>query len=61
MLKHLPQECLFGRVPDGENEATVIDHLRAVFRQPEIVAGAWKEARAHTDGITEADARRTLH
>jgi hypothetical protein len=27
-----------------------------VFRQPEIVAGTWKAARAHADDITEADA-----
>ena len=27
-----------------------------MFRQPEIVAGTWKAARVHADGITEADA-----
>ncbi len=31
-----------------------------MFRQPEIVAGTWKAARAHTDEITEADARTAL-
>jgi site-specific DNA recombinase len=49
-----------GRVPAGEIEAAVIDQLRAVFRQPEIVAGTWKAARAHADDITEADACATL-
>jgi hypothetical protein len=49
-----------GRVPAGEIEAAVIDQLRAVFRQPEIVAGTWKAARAHADDITEADAQATL-
>jgi hypothetical protein len=34
--------------------------LRAVFRQPEIVAGTWKSARTHDDQITEADARDAL-
>jgi hypothetical protein len=48
------------RVPAGEIEAAVIDQLRAVFRQPEIVAGTWKAARAHADDISEADARATL-
>lgn len=38
----------------------VIDQLRAVFRQPEIVAGTWKAARAHAGDITEADARAAL-
>lgn len=44
----------------GEIEAAVIDQLRAVFRQPEIVAGTWKAARGHTDDVTEADARAAL-
>ena len=38
----------------------MIDQLRAVFRQPEIVAGAWKAARGHAEGITEDDARAAL-
>ena len=29
-------------------------------RQPEIVAGTWKAARAHADDITESDARAAL-
>jgi hypothetical protein len=47
-------------VPAGEIEGTVIDQLRAVFRQPEIVAGTWKAARTHADDIAEADARSAL-
>jgi hypothetical protein len=31
-----------------------------VFRQPEIVAGTWKAARAQVDDISEADARAAL-
>ena len=49
-----------GRVPAGEIEAAVIDQLRTVFRQPEIVAGTWKAARTQDGGITEVDARETL-
>ena len=60
MLKHGAGACPVGRVPAGEIEAAVIDQLRAVFRQPEIVAGTWKAARAHADDITEADARTAL-
>ena len=52
--------CPVGRVPAAEIEAAVIDQLRAVFRQPEIVAGAWKAARSHADDITEADAGAAL-
>jgi len=47
-------------VPAGEIETAVIDQLRAVFRQPEIVAGTWKAARARDSEITEADAREAL-
>lgn len=60
VLKHGAGSCPVGRVPAGENEATVIDQLRAVFRQPEIVVGTWKAARAHADDISEADARAAL-
>ena len=59
MLKHGAGSCPVGRVPAGEMEAAVIGQLRAVFRQPEIVAGTWKAARAHTD-ITETDTRSAL-
>jgi len=38
----------------------VIDQLRAVFRQSEIVAGTWKAARTHADDISEADAHAAL-
>jgi len=60
VLKHGAGSCPVGRAPAGEIEAAVIDQLRAVFRQPEIVAGTWKAARAHADYITEADARAAL-
>jgi hypothetical protein len=49
-----------GRVPAGEIEAAVVDQLRAVFRQPEIVAGTWKAARMHENDISEAEARAAL-
>jgi hypothetical protein len=47
-------------VPAGEIESAVIDQLRAVFRQPEIVAGTWKAARVQDGDVTEADARAAL-
>ena len=60
VLKHGAGSCPIGRVPAGEIEATVIDQLRAVFRQPEIVAGTWKAARAQDAGVTDAEAREAL-
>ncbi len=60
VLKHGAGSCPVGRVPAGEIETAVIDQLRAVFRQPEIVAGTWRAARAQDGEITEADAREAL-
>jgi DNA invertase Pin-like site-specific DNA recombinase len=60
VLKHGAGSCPIGRVPAGEIEAAVIDQLRAVFRQPEIVAGTWKAARLQDGDVTEADARAAL-
>ncbi|MBY6136356.1 recombinase family protein [Nocardioides marinus] len=60
ILKHGAGSCPVGRVPAGEIEAAVIDQQRALFRQPEIVFGTWKAAKAQDDDITEADALAAL-
>ncbi len=60
VLKHGAGSCPIGRVPAGEIEAAVIDQLRAVFRQPEIIAGTWKAARAQEGGITDVETRDAL-
>jgi site-specific DNA recombinase len=60
VLKHGAGSCPVGRVPAGEIEAAVIDQLRAVFRQPEIVAGTWKAARETAVGINEAETHAAL-
>jgi hypothetical protein len=39
VLKHGPETCPVGRVPAAEIEAAVIDQLRGIVRQPEIVVG----------------------
>lgn len=59
---HTPdlQDQELAGLPAGEIEAAVIAQLRAVFHQPEIVAGTWKAARVNADDITEADARAAL-
>ena len=54
VLKRGPDACPVGRVPAAEIEAAVIDQLRGVFRQPEIVVGTWRAARAEQDDVTEA-------
>jgi site-specific DNA recombinase len=60
VLKHGAGACPLGRVPAGEIEAAVIDQLRSVFRQPEIVAGTWRAAHEQDDGVTEAEVRDAL-
>ena len=60
VLKHGAGSCPVGRVPAGEIEAAVINQLRTVFRQPEIVAGTWKAARALDGDISEYVARAAL-
>ena len=60
VLKHGAGSCPVGRVPAGEIEAAVIAQLRAVFRQPVIVAGTWKAAKAQDCDISEPEAREAL-
>jgi site-specific DNA recombinase len=60
LLRHGAGTCPVGRVPAGEIEAAVIGQLRAVFRQPEIVAGTCRAAREHEIGMTETDVREAL-
>jgi site-specific DNA recombinase len=60
VLKHGAGSCPVSRVPAGEIEAAVIDQLRAVFRQPEIVAGMWKAAREKDVEIHEAETHEAL-
>jgi site-specific DNA recombinase len=60
VLKFGKGACPIGRVPAGDLEAAVVQQLRAVFRQPEIIAGTWKSAQAHDASITAADATAAL-
>ena len=60
ILKHGAGSCPIGRVTAGEIETAVIDQVRAVFRQPEIIAGAWDAAKSHCRDITLDDARIAL-
>ena len=46
------------RVSAAEIEAAVVDQVRALLRQPEVVVGTWLAARAEAPDLTEArDAR----
>ncbi len=60
VLRHGAGACPIARVPANEIEATVIGQLRAVFRQPELIAGTAKAARQHDPGITTDEVRDAL-
>jgi DNA invertase Pin-like site-specific DNA recombinase len=60
VLRHGAGVCPVGRVPAAEIESAVIEQLRAIFRQPEILAGSTKAARGHLPVITEEEARMAL-
>jgi site-specific DNA recombinase len=60
VLKRGPEACPVGRVPAAEIEGVVIDQLRGIFRQPEIVVGTWRAARGEQDDITEDEVREAL-
>jgi hypothetical protein len=60
VLKRGPEACPVGRVPAAEIETAVIDQLRGIFSQPEVVVGTWRAARAEKDDITEDEAREAL-
>lgn len=60
VLRHGAGVCPVGGVPAAEIESAVIEQLRAIFRQPEILAGSTKAARGHLPVITEEEARMAL-
>ena len=60
VLKRGPDASPVGRVPAAEIEAAVIDQLRGIFRQPEIIVGTWRAVCAEQDDITEGEAREAL-
>jgi DNA invertase Pin-like site-specific DNA recombinase len=60
VLQHGRDACPIGRVPAAEIEAAVIDQLRGVLRQPELVVGTWRAAQAEQADVTEEEARLAL-
>jgi len=48
------------RVSAAEIEAAVVNQVRALLRQPEVVVGTWLAARAEVPDLTEAETREAL-
>ena len=60
VLKGSDDGCLVRRISAGEIEAAVIDQVRTLLRQPEVVMGTWRAARAEDRDLTEAETRDAL-
>jgi DNA invertase Pin-like site-specific DNA recombinase len=52
---------LVRRVSAAEIEGLVVEQVRALLRQPEIVVGTWQAARADAAELTEDQVRDALH
>jgi len=48
------------RLPAGEIEGLVMTQVCALLRQPEVIAGTWRAARAEAPDVTEAEVRDAL-
>jgi DNA invertase Pin-like site-specific DNA recombinase len=60
VLKGTDDNCEVRRVSAAEIEAAVMDQVRSLLRQPEIVVGTWRAARADAPDLTEAETREVL-
>ena len=49
------------RVSAAEIEAAVVDQVRVLLRQPEIVVGTWRAARREAPDLTETETADALH
>ncbi|HWL69280.1 MAG TPA: recombinase family protein [Geminicoccus sp.] len=60
VLKGGADEGPVRRLPAGEIEAAVLDQVRALLCQPEVMVGTWQAARAEAPELTEAATREAL-
>ena len=60
VLKGEASDCPVRRLPAAEIEAAVIDQVRALLRQPEVVVGTWRAARAEAPNLSEREVREAL-
>ena len=54
-------DSIVRRVSAAEIEAAVVDQVRALLRQPEIVVGTWRAARREAPDLTEGEVQDALH
>jgi DNA invertase Pin-like site-specific DNA recombinase len=56
VLKLGPDTCPIRRIPAGQIEQTVVDQLRLILRQPEMVVKTWLAAREQSGGGADCPA-----
>jgi hypothetical protein len=54
-------DSIVRRVSAAEIEIAVVDQVRALLRQPEIVVGTWRAARKEAPDLTEGETQDALH
>jgi hypothetical protein len=60
VLKGGADDAPYRRLPAGEIEALVLDQVRALLRQPEVVVGTWRTAQAEAPDLGEDTVRDAL-
>jgi DNA invertase Pin-like site-specific DNA recombinase len=60
VLKGTDEDCTVRRISAGEIEAAVMDQVRALLLQPEVVIGTWRAAQGEAPDLTEAETREAL-
>jgi DNA invertase Pin-like site-specific DNA recombinase len=60
VLQGGPNDAPHRRLPAGEIEGLALAQVRALLRQPEVVVGTWRAARAEAPDLTETEVREAL-
>jgi hypothetical protein len=60
VLKGGADDAPYRRLPAGEIEALVLDQLRALLHQPEVLVGTWRAAQAEAPDLAEDTVRDAL-
>ena len=60
VLQGGPNDAPHRRLPAAEIEGLVMVQVRTLLRQPEVVVGTWRAARAEGPDLTEAEVREAL-
>jgi site-specific DNA recombinase len=60
VLKGGADDAPYRRLPAGEIEALVLEQVRALLRQPEVVVGTWRAAQAEAPDLAEDTVRDAL-